>query len=590
MHPVFHRIRHHAKRHFHEHYVKPHGARAHLILTIDGILVAIILGLLALGSYFAFVYDPLRDTFGMRFEEATLSSGGSAEIALTIENGGDTGLHDAAIDLFFPPEFRVVSQLKESDHDEVEVGTIPEGATVTYRFIGVLLGPPGEAPVFARMRATDGFGTTDERFIEGRLTWDDNRLKLDWDVPKTVLSGQDIPVTLKVRNVSDLTLQASHLELELPEGFTVRVSSPALGKGGIPLGEFRPGDEVEVELVGSFPKDTTLSSSSFGASLYLDEDGAKTLAAATAKDIAVISADVRVTASFTEDVAYARPGDLVGFRIEYRNDSPHTLTDLKLRLPLDIRVADLSGSTAVEGGRAGSALGWESVTLPALASIPPGASGTVEGEVRLLDAISKYSVDPTLELKPEAVFSIDAFDVRDARLFGEGASRKIAGRIETAGVARYFTNEGEQIGRGPLPPRVGAATRYWVVLKADNGATEAQNARMVITLPPHVTWTGKGAVTAGFEVQEAEGGRKLIWNIGSIPAHAGLVSPAPNVSVELALTPTSDLIGFSPELISGAVLTATDSWTGLEMRSIFGNLTTALPTDPYIKDRTTVRP
>lgn len=589
MHPVIHKIGHHTKRHYHERYVKPHGVRAHLILTIDGILVAIILGLLALGSYFAFVYDPLRDTFGMRFEEAALASGGTAEIALTIENRGDTGLEDASVDVFFPPQFRVYSRSTESEHD-IEIGAIPKGASLTYRFQGLLLGPEGEAPVYARMKATDGFGATDERFIEGRLTWSENRLKLAWDVPATVLSGQDIPLTLRARNASDFTMQDARLKLDFPEGFSVRLSTPPIATDGIPLGEFRPGDEITVDILGSFPKDTALSASRFGAELYLAEGDARTLAAETSSDVAVISADVTVAASFSEEASYAKPGDLVPVRISYRNDSPHTLTDVKLRLPLDIRVSDLKASTALEGGLAGSALAWESVTTPELASVAPGAGGVVEGTIAVLGAISKYSTDPALELKPEAVFSITDFDVTDARLFGEGESRKIAGRVETAGVARYYTNEGDQIGRGPLPPRVGAATRYWVVLKAENGASEARDARMTIQLPDYVTWTGKAAVTAGFEVQASEDGTLLVWNIGSIPAHAGVSSSAPNVSLELALTPTASQANTSPRLISGATLTATDSWTGLSLSSSQGPLTTELPTDPFIEGRTVVRP
>lgn len=590
MHPIFHRIGHHARRHYHERYVKPHGAKAHIILTIDGILVSFILALLGLGAYFAFVYDPLRDTFAMRFEETTLVAGSASEVALTVENTGKTGLSDVSVDLFFPPQFRVFSQAQETDRDEVAFGSLPAGASVTYRFQGILLGPAGEAPVFARMRGTDGFGETDERFISGRLVWTENRLALDWDVPTTVVRGQDIPMTLRVRNLSSLTLDSARLDLILPEDFTVRLSTPPIGPDGILLGELRPGDEFSIDFLGSFGDGAEVTAEPLRAGLFWSEDSGETLVATTETEIAVITADIRLEAAFVNPQTHVLPGSDIPFTISYENASPHTLTDLKLRLPLDIRIADLKGSVADEGGAAGSSLGWESVTLGSLGEIPPGGTGTVTGTIRLLTDISRYSTDPLLELKPEAVFDIGEFGISEARLFGEGQAVKVAGRVDVAGVARYYTNEGDQIGRGPLPPRVGAATRYWVVLKAQNGATEAKNARLTVRLPEHVRWTGKAAVTAGFEIQEAEGGQLLTWNIGSIPAHAGIVSPAPNASIELALTPTSELIGTAPALISGATLTATDAWTGLEMSSQQASLTTELSTDPFIDGRTIVRP
>jgi hypothetical protein len=258
--------------------------------------------------------------------------------------------------------------------------------------------------------------------------------------------------------------------------------------------------------------------------------------------------------------------------VRYRNDGSRPLTDLSLGIVLDPRIM--------------ASIRWE--TSASVGALAPDASGERTAYVRLLDPISRYVVNPMLRVVPTARFSVADPKVEGAEVAGTAVERKVAGDARLRAAARYYTSEGDQIGRGPLPPKVGSATRYWIFASLETGATQLQGGTVRFVLPNGVAFTGRAATTVG-EDAFLEGDR-LVWRVGTVEAHAGVLHEAPSVSFEVALTPTEAQIGTTPSLVTSAVFSGTDAWTGAAMTSNSPGLTTQLPGDPEVAGRTTVRP
>lgn len=579
------KVVHHFKKHYHERYVKPHGVRAHIILTIDGILVSIILALLALGSYFAFYYNPLRDTFKIAFEiPEELRSGEAVTLGVSVTNDGKEPLEDFDITVFFPPQFQVYSTADISESTgQLEVGSLGPGETQSYQFQGLLLGPPAETIIYAKVRGQREYGAEDERFASAPFVWQENAISMDWNLPEAAVAGQTLPFAVRIGNDSAIHLDNLRFKPNFPRLFRVVASSPPIGVGGAFLGEIPPGESAVISIAGRLSATEELQD--FSGELVWGQEGEERTIARIVGAVQPIDVDIDLAVS--EAPSIVRPGETFGVKIAYANNGDDTLRNVRIRLPLDPQFIDIPASSAVNGGRTDLFLAWESVTLPELTELRPGDSGELESELVLRAPVASFDANRWLKLYPEIHFDLAKPELDNVTILDTRTRAKIAGEAELAGVARYFTNEGEQIGRGPLPPRVGAETKYWIVLKVDTGSTKTTSSRVTIDLPPNVKPTGKSAVTAGFELQPTLGG--LIWNIGDIEAFAGDKHPAPNASFEVALTPNSDQLGLEPQLMKSASFSGKDAWTGITLESTTGELSTNLSTDPYIKGRTVVK-
>lgn len=560
----------HAKRHYEKHYKTHYKERAHLVFLLDAVLVSAALFLLGLGSYFSWFYHPLRDDF--RLSVATIGEVVGAqdgEIGVYVENVGKDALHDGRLTIHLPDAFLAADG--ERGTRSVEINTLPAGASASYRFRGMPLGAPRSARLVAHFEATGADGRHDERLIAGDLKWERSLIETRFETPNSVIPGQTARFRLYLKNGAAFDIEGAALALEWPEGFRLITATPPVYRGAVALGRIEAGEEAYVEFAGRFAGAADLQRIKAELNGKV-ADRTFSLNAAQA-EIRLADAGLEVSAVFAEDApAYARPGQEMPVTLRYRNDGSQPLKDLTLGVAPDPRTI--------------ASVRWE--TSADVGDLAPGASGERTAYVRIVDPVSRYVTDPTLRVVPTARFSIENPKVEGAEIAGAGVERKVAGAARLRAAARFFTSEGDQIGRGPLPPKVGSATRYWIFASLETGATALQGGTLSFGLPNGVAWTGRASVTDGAD-PVIEGDR-LVWRLGAVAAHAGVLYEAPSISYEVALTPTATQAGTSPLLMSDAAFTGTDAWTGADLSSNQPGLTTSLPGDPGIKGRTVVRP
>ncbi len=565
---------HHVKRHYHAHYRSKFAERAHWVFMFDSSLVLIILGLLAFGSYYAFFYHPLRDDFKINvFTEKPIQGAGEATVVVRMINDGKHALKEAKLTVHFPPQFLPLDDLgTDNANPVVEIGSLPAKASHENRFRGLFLGPAAEVPIFAHLTArTDD--QSDERLVETRLKWSENLLRASLGLPDLVLSGQTVPVRFTLKNDSRQAFEKLALQFNLPQGFKISASSPPLVKNAAQIGPLAPGETVTVDLVGKYTG--SASDLTFGADVFWIKNGAPILVASASEKRSFLSLNLNFTAGITDGGKALQPGSDIAYSISYKNEGPHVLKNVRFGLQQDLRFIDPA---------------YSQTGFDPLAQIAPGENGVLNGAVRLRSSFSQYVTNAQLTLAPTATFSMDEPRISETTVSGVAATAKIAGQATLQAAARYFTDEGEQIGRGTLPPRVGKETRYWVFLNVLTGTNALSSATAQAFLPKGVSWAGKSSVTSGDQLTYDASRHALVWNIGDIDAHAGATSSAANASFEVSLTPTADQIGSSPALLIGSSFQAADAWTGEPLSAAQGAITTLLPMDRFVRGRTTVRP
>lgn len=560
----------HAKRHYEKHYKAHYQERAHLVFLLDAILVTTALSLLALGSYFSWFYHPLRDEF--RLNVATIGDVVGAqegEIGVYVENISKEPLKDARLTIHLPDAFLAADGVRGSRL--VEIGVLPPETSVHYRFRGMPLGTPEAAKVIAHFEAYGEDGRHDERLVSGDLRWERSLIETRFEAPASVVPGQTARFRLHVKNGAAFDIGNASLKMTWPEGFTLINATPPVYRGAVALGNLEAGEEAYVDFTGRFGGSAETRSLKAEMSGVVSERNFAL--SASEADIWLADAGLGLTAAFAGDApAYASPGEEMPVVVRYRNEGLMPLQNLTLVITPDPRTI--------------ASVRWE--PSASVGDLMPGDSGERTAYVRVLDPISQYVVNPTLRVTPTGRFSVEVDDVTDAEIAGAGVERKIAGAASVRAAARFFTNEGDQIGRGPLPPKVGSATRYWIFASLSTGATELQGGTLSFSLPNGVAWTGRAAATVGSE--PAIEGERLVWRVGTVAPHAGVLFEAPSISFEVALTPTAAQVGTSPLLVSQIAFTGTDAWTGADLSSNQPGLTTQLPGDSGIEGRTVVRP
>lgn len=572
---IHHRIHQRVKAHYHKHYRAKFQAKAHLVFIIDSVLVLCVLGLLGLGLYFKYVYHPLRDDFRFSIRlEGQPKTGENAVAVVRMINDGRRELRDAKLTVHLPAAFRASAfpaGYDEASHG-VTIGRLAPKSSAEYRFEGLLLAPPGKARAFAHLTARDESGASDEKLVGADIEWGGTLIEASIQRQEPMVPNQPANVTFTLKNGSGLDFDQVQLVPKWPKGVRVRVATPPVARGVVNLGRIEAGETVRADFTivnaDAEPYDQPFS---FEA-VWIESKAVRTPIASAASSLKMIDARLEITAAPKDPRQVARPGDKVPFVVTYANRGALTLEDVRFSLAFDPRVAEDPSMARIE----------------TVERLLPGESGAFEVEARVKRALSPYVNDPQLSPKPTAKFDAIMDPVGlGLETTGTGTGLKVAGQARLAAAGRFFTSEGEQIGRGPLPPQVGKTTRYWLFVSVENGPTELNDARVTVTLPPYVAWTGRVSVNAGEEPTAS--GSQLSWTLGTLPRHSGTDTPVPTMSLEVALTPPESLVGKTAPLLLNAHLEAQDAWTGLTIEADALGLTTELPGDSGLRGRDTVR-
>lgn len=105
--------------------------------------------------------------------------------------------------------------------------------------------------------------------------------------------------------------------------------------------------------------------------------------------------------------------------------------------------------------------------------------------------------------------------------------------------AHYYSKEGEQLGRGPLPPKVGEITTYYVTMQIPYEGHAWKTIEVSGVLDTHASWTGF-VLDGGKYVRYDPESRRVIWRLDWLTNE--IVRDA-GASFMVGVTPNMDDVG-----------------------------------------------
>ncbi len=178
------------------------------------------------------------------------------------------------------------------------------------------------------------------------------------------------------------------------------------------------------------------------------------------------------------------------------------------------------------------------------------------GQVHIPLRVNQHTMETTWSLIP--------YERRDGHIV---LGKRLSGILSTAfpfrAEARYYSSTGDQLGVGPLPPRVGEATTYWVVWSVGPTDADLKDLQLSMALTSGVSATGKFASQIPGTFSSENG--QVIWSVPSLPATGS--SPA-TFAFEIRYVPDSGARGSAHTLTNKSSAVAVEVRSGLELQAV----------------------
>jgi hypothetical protein len=279
-----------------------------------------------------------------------------------------------------------------------------------------------------------------------------------------------------------------------------------------------------------------------------------------------------------QDSTIFTPGEDLDYTISYINSGSKDIYDVALKVNLEGAPLDFSHLSLEKGVARGGAVVWTKDQIPAFAKLAPGAKGELKFKIGTAESAAEPRVaefGSLLKSSFEISYKLSGDFGQSYTFKSDTREDKFNSDLVLASAARYYTEEGDQLGIGHLPPAAGKTTKYWIFWSVDNNLNDVSGVSVSAALPPNVSWTGKISVSLG-ELNYDSVKRAVVWKVGDVLHYAGEISPKQGVAFEVALTPTADEIGSELTLLDKIKIYGKDNFTGQFLEKQGPDLTTNL--------------
>lgn len=558
--------------------------------------MALLAGIIALvgAVVFLFTYDPsvTKDVslaIAVETPDATnrdgrIRSGEYVVFRVTYKNNSEKKLTQPALAFQLPKTFAADGAEPKDEFDELSrTFTLPDlapGSSGEVALRGFFWANAGEEyHVWATLSYSQ----------EGRMALEQKRttlvstirgsvLETSIDAPAFTLSRGEMPLSIRVKNNSEHDVADIRVPLPSEGPFILAPNRETLKTGTIEENEWRierllAGEEVLLDalLATNLAGDASRETFVLAPVVVVQNERVRQAAADHAFD--VVKPAVEFSATW-ENNAAARPGDERRLSISIRNNGTTELSHLAVSIPIPSDVVDLA---RLESGNAGTLSGpafrITEANAANLLALKPGESTSLAISVPIRNRIVSGE-DIALSLSP--TLSADVPLVPGARYAAETRSPSISvgTNLFLSAQSRYYTAEGDQLGRGPLPPQVGKETKYWAMVTIENTTSRVADLSFSATLAPRVAWTGKSSVSFGADLAYSEKTNAVLWTIPSLNPRESV-----GLYMELAVTPSGDQIGTIPLLLQNILVSARDTFIGTDIEKTIPALDASLAGD-----------
>ncbi len=588
--------------------VLDHHRKSRLI-TIAGIAFGVVMLLCAMAWAAITWLSPYKGFAGHGLQividgPSQVSLGQESTYFINWQNTLSDPIGSADIRVSFPSDFMLTSvdPVLPSKEMDWRLGSIVAHGRGTITVKGVFTGALGTQTAIqaVALYRPASFNSDFEEVGTLPLAYTGTVLQGVFLVPVKVLPGDTVKIQYVIQNTGTQLIKGAEARITLPEGF-VRTASSTIQMDGrtsrTPIGDLAAGASTTVIEVGTFASGVFGEEPLHGEVGTVTQDGVFQAILKTDATVAVLAGDIssKLVVNGSDADRSMGFGETLHATIAYQNTSAEELKDVQVRwvvLPLSSGDATSSISSVLNwkllddtasGTRSLTSITWAKKQIATLGRLTPQQDGTIEFSIPLKEYTASTTVSGFQMIAETMIGSIGSTVVN--RII---RSAPIAVRFRTdatlAVEARYFSEEGAQIGAGPLPPVVGQSTSYRVSWTLSKHLHELKGLEVKATLPKNVTWMQNASIGAG-EVKYDSTSRVITWTLNRLPANMNEA----RVEFDVQLTPSEFDAGRFADLMGETRSSFTDAPLNESMLFVTPGITTDLTNDDGAKNKGLVR-
>ena len=397
------------------------------------------------------------------------------------------------------------------------------------------------------------------------------------------LAQGTLPLQINLKNTGKQKLENIILPLNLPTGLEItnlRSESGTIENLTWQIAELLPNQEVLLNASLKTNLSGTLDKISFDLTPKIEVNNELIDQTTLNHELNILHPKVDLDSYWQDKVNTITPGETKTLILNLKNSGQIDLENLQIILPVPINVVDVNKLNNLNPGK----LTNNNLTINKnysanLASLTSGNSTEISLQIPIKHLPQGgTNLNLALSLQVKAGVKLIANAEYETNILSPAI--KIGTQLTLGSELRYYTDEGDQLGRGSLPPQVGKETKYWAWIKIQNNTSEVTDLQFSAKLPNYVNWTGKSSVSLGSNLDFNTDSKIVSWQTSSLGPYqtAGLY-------FELALTPTANQIGISPILLENIQISAQDNYINQEISKFSQNLDISLPADKIGKNK-----
>lgn len=527
-------------------------------------------------TLFWHLYDPtVRSLVSLRVEqsEQRITTGNTIRYEVSYINRSDVALVSPLVSVELPAGFILSTSTSDKnfnpENSSLSLNTLAPGANGSFVLEGTLLGTPDEHYDIVVRLSYIQEGEQDREQVVSRIISAprDTPLLVDWEMGDFVLSQGSIPFSIHIENTASQPLQNIILPLSQSDEVQYQNIKTTTGEytanaWTIPMLLPNTSTTLQGNLVTKFSSSARNSTLEILPTLRANNTNFPQ--EKITKSLTIISPTLETSARWKKETLTAKPLEKVPLLVTIKNTNEYTLQNISVTLPLVAGIDKVRLS--------------QNALVHKISSLKSGE--TVE--VEMIIPISSYhsGTDVTLQLSTEVEAQVPLVPGALYREKIQINPLKISTALTVSAELRYYTDEGDQLGRGPLPPRVDTETKYFATLVLSNTTGQAENVTVSAILAPGVEWGDKTSVTFGNDVTYNPANRKVSWSAALLPAQTSV-----GISFALAFTPTSEMIGKTIPALQNITVSGTDVFTKLPLSTSARTVDTSLPSDALAQNK-----
>lgn len=494
-------------------------------------------------------------------------TGGASTLSFRYENQSDEPITNAKLIFTFPEHFTLeLIESEDAQHinqQTLQLGNISPGQYGFIHVTGTMFGDVGGRQTFTTELSysyEDG-EKQDTKYIEHTFSPTHSTLALELTLPEHLVAYQLVEGAISYKNTGDVSFPDMAIEPTWPERFSLVSATQHLqDDGAFHVRGIEPGETGTIHFVGRLgtQDDSTFT---FAPSFVFDD-------ARYSQEQLIDTIDILpppLQLSHVIENAALHPGKNATITLVYEHTGDHPLSNVRLSLSADQDV--FSGDLMF-------------TDIPN--TLEPGDTGTLTLTLPVRSTISRSQLsvyeNVTVTTTPVATFTFSPNGERiEVNTTGEGFSSPLTSPITFQSFGRYWTANGDQLGRGPIPPVVGETTKYWVFWNVSGTTNELNNIVIDADLGPGVSLTGRQSVSYGSSIESING--SVRWSLGAVAPTMPSGSSVIGAAFEVAVTPTQDQAGSIATLLERAYISAQDTWTGAAIQTSASDVSTNLSSD-----------